>query len=290
MLRRRLIASVLVRDGWAVQSILFRRYLPVGSPEIAVEFLAAWGADEIVLVDISATARRRDPDLALLERVSRKCSVPLAFGGGLRSVEQMNAAIRCGADKVIVNTAVLDDVRLVSDAAKVLGTQCVIASVDVIQEAGGDHRVYRHAERRTDPRSVLDHARALAKAGAGELLVNAVHRDGTKSGFDLALIEDVTRAVDIAVIAQGGAGHPQHFTDVFATAGADAAAAGNFFHFTEHSVTTTKRYLRDRGIDVRLDTQATYAGATFSEAGRVERPSDEELYNRQFTYHPREWI
>ena len=290
MQTRRINACLIIKDGWVVQSIGFRRYLPVGRPEVTVEFLNAWGLDEIILLDISATAQGRAPDFDLVSRVSRHCFVPLAVGGGLATVEDMRRVIRSGADKVVVNTAALRHPELITEAARVLGNQCVVVAIDVGHDEAGTARVYSHADRRIDSRSVVDYAREVERRGAGEILLTSVDRDGAKTGFDTALVRSVADAVNIEVIAVGGAGHPAHFEAVFQEGHVNAAAAGNFFHFSEHSVIATKQYLRTRGVDVRIDTQASYAGAPFDALGRAGKLPDAELYHRQFSYHPEERI
>ena len=290
MQTRRINACLIVKDGWVVQSIGFRRYLPVGRPEVTVEFLNAWGIDEIILLDISATARGRLPDFDLVSRVSRHCFVPLAVGGGLATVADMRRMIRLGADKVVVNAAALEHPDLITDAARVLGNQCVVVAIDVLQDEAGAYRVYSHLGGRPGARSVIEYAQEVERRGAGEILLTSVNQDGAKAGFDTALVRSVADAVDIEVIAVGGAGHPAHFEAVFREGHVNAAAAGNFFHYSEHSVIAAKHYLREHGVAVRIDTQATYAGAPFDPSGRVGKLPDEELYHRQFSYHPEERI
>ncbi len=290
MQKRRINACLILKDGWVVQSIGFRRYLPVGRPEVTVEFLNAWGIDEIILIDISATARGCPPDFAMVSRVSKHCFVPLAVGGGLATVDAMRRMIRSGADKVIVNAAALRQPDLVTEAARVLGTQCVVVAIDAALDDAGRYQVYSHLDRRRHSRSVIEYAREAERRGAGEILLTSVDRDGSRLGFDVDLVRSVADAVGIEVIAVGGAGHPSHFEAVFCDGRVNAAAAGNFFHYSEHSVIATKQYLRQRGVEVRIDTQATYAGTPFDPAGRVGKHADEDLYHRQFSYHPEELI
>ncbi len=272
MLSKRIVGSLIVKDGIVVQSIRFERYLPVGSPQVAIEFLNEWGVDEIVVLDITASANRR-PDFALVERLAKKTAVPLTIGGGVTSLADMRALIHGGADKFVINTAASGTPMLIQEAAAVFGNQCVAVSIDVRE--GGDAVAIAQAQK-------------AAELGAGELLVRRVERDGSKKGFDTELVRQVATAVPIPVIAAGGCGSASHIAEVFA-AGASAAAVGNILHFTEHSVTTLKAELRAMKVPVRLDTYATYARATF-ESGRLAKQDEAVLEKLRFEYHPPETI
>lgn len=266
---KRIIGSLILKSGTVVQSIGFSRYLPVGSPEVAVEFLNQWGVDEIVVLEIES-----GPDLALLRRLAAKSMVPLMMGGGVDSVETMRAMVAGGADKVCINRAALKNPGLIAEAAAVLGSQCIVVSIDVVpgQEDEAQAR-----------------AKACAERGAGEILLRAVERDGSKRGYDVALVSKVAAAVRIPVIAAGGCGGAQHIAEAFA-AGADAAAVGNMLHYTEHSITTLKAQLKAMGVPVRLDTYATYAQTQFDAEGRLRKQDDAELEKLRFEYHAPETI
>lgn len=291
MLKQRVIAFLPVRDGVVVQSIGFRKYLPVGKPHIAVEFLNQWGIDEIVLVDIGATVEGRTIDLDLVRRVSRVCFVPLTIGGGLRSVDDMTAVLRSGADKVAINTAAFHTPELITLGAETFGAQCIVVSIDVKYDSSSRPEAVLNSGRTGTGLGPTELARKAEKFGAGEILLNSVDRDGSKSGFDLTVVADVAAAVSIPVIACGGAGHPRDFADVLRLPNISAAAAGNYFHFSEHSVITTKGFLRgDRGDLVRLDTYADYHEFAYDEAGRIARKRDAQLEELFFEYHPKEVI
>jgi len=280
MLKKRVVATLVVRDGIVVQSVAFQRYLPVGRPHIAVEFLNQWGVDEIVLLDISATAAGRGPDLNLVREVAKRCFVPLTVGGGIHSLDQARALIRSGADKVAFNQTALHAPELLARTADVFGSQCVVAAIDAIRHSNGYH-VFDYWSRQATTRGAGEFAASLVVRGAGEVFINSVDRDGSKQGFDLPLVRDVCDAVDVPVICCGGAGVPEHFAEVFRETPVHAAAAANFFHFTEHSVTTTKAILRP-SVPVRHDTHADYAGSTIDAAGRLLKKSDKILEDLRF--------
>jgi len=272
MLSKRIIGSLIVKDGIVVQSLGFSRYLPVGSPEVAVEFLNQWGVDEIVVLDITASAAG-EPNYALVERLAKKVRVPLAYGGGIRSLDAMRRLIAGGADKLVVNTAAKDNPSLIQEGAAVFGDQCIVVSIDV-HEGGAAEATER--------------AMAAQKMGAGEILLRIVERDGSKKGFDTGVLKAVANAVQVPVIAAGGCGSAAHAAEALA-AGAAAVAIGNMLHFSEHSVVTIKQELKQAGVPVRLDTYATYDGFAFDN-GRAQKRDDEYLSKLRFEYHPPEII
>lgn len=284
MLKQRLIASIFVLDGNAVQSIGFERFLPLGRPEIIAENLNRWGADEILLLDISAPRERREPDKELLARVAAKCLVPLAFGGGISSAETARSLILGGCDKVVINTAALSRPSLITEVSECLGSQCVIGAIDAVLRPDGRHAVAVGAGRRILDRDPAEVARVFEASGAGEILITAIHRDGSKAGYDLPLIEKVARAVNVPIIANSGAGHPRHFHDALALPGVSAAAAGNYFSFTEHSILTTKAALIAEGSDLRCDAHADYRGRDFESGGRLAKLPDGSLSDLLFQH------
>ncbi len=289
MEKRRLIGCLVVKGGIVVQSIGFRQYLPVGKPEIAVEFLNNWGIDEIVLLDIDATREGRGPDFTMIERVSKKCFVPLTAGGGIRNLEDMRRLIRHGADKIAINTAAVKSAGLIKQASDVLGDQCIVVSIDA-RKVNGKYEVFLDSGREPTGLDPAKFAKQTAAMGAGEIFLNAVDRDGAKQGYDIELIKNVAAAVSIPVIACGGAGHPQHFSEALIKGNATAVAAANYFHFTEHSPVVTKAFLKEQGIDVRLDTYATYEGFSFDDKGRIGKRSESYLDKLRFEYQPKEVI
>lgn len=281
MLKKRVVAVVVVRDGIAVQSIGFKKYLPVGRPEIAVEFFCQWGIDEIVLIDISASKRGDGPDMRMIERVAKKCLVPLTVGGGITQLSHVDQLIHGGADKVSLNNTLHENSGLISEIGKVFGAQSVVVSIDVVSTAKG-YRVYDYFNACVTSRSVRTSANLVAGWGAGEILLNSVDRDGTGLGFDIALVSEVCESVNIPVICVGGAGSPQHFSEVFNSTRVQAAGAANFFHFSEHSVTVTKSFLAKESIKIRHDTLTDYASAMLDSGGRLLKKPDADLESLLF--------
>jgi imidazole glycerol-phosphate synthase subunit HisF len=274
MTRTRLVACLLVRCGLVVQSIGFRRYRPVGRPAVAMEFLAKWDVDEIVLLDISATAENRGPDLDMLSRVSDRCFVPLTFGGGIRSVDDIRAVIRAGADKICTNAKALADPDFIARAADLFGSQCIVVSIDARSDDHGGYQVFADGGRRPTGLTPTALAATVERQGAGEIFLNSIDRDGSGQGYDVDLIRQVSQAVGIPVIACGGVGRHDDFPAAVLGGGASAAAAANIFHFIEHSAIVAKAHMLRAGVNVRLDTAATYADFSFDERGRLIRRLD----------------
>jgi len=278
MLKKRVVAVLIIRDGIVVQSIGFNRYLPVGRPEIAVEFLFDWGIDEIFLLDITATKHGSRPNIQLVEFVSKKCFVPLTVGGGISQVSHVDELIRSGADKVSINHAAYRNPKLISEIADIFGTQCVVVSIDVISTVNG-YKVYDYLNACEINYSIQTYVKSAANMGAGEIFLNSVDRDGSGNGFDTALVGEVSALVNIPVICAGGAGLPKHFVEVFKATKVHAAAAANVFHFSEHSVTLFKAAIAKEGIPIRHDTQAHYVSASLDSRGRLLKKPDIELDN-----------
>jgi imidazole glycerol-phosphate synthase subunit HisF len=253
VVKKRLIPVVLLRNRRIVQSRRFARYNIIGDPTPAVARISSWSSDELIYLDITDHASADTvpaPIDELIPLISRKCSVPLTFGGGIRTPEDARLRLRLGADKVALNTAAIDDPAVVEKIATLFGAQCVVISVDVKRDARGAPEVYKRGRTPTG-RSPGEFAKSVERLGAGEILLNSVDRDGTGQGFDLEIIQEVCAAVRIPVVALGGAGNWQHFADVLSSTCASAVAGANIFHHSENSVHHCKRYLFDAGIPVR---------------------------------------
>lgn len=279
---------LVVKGGIVVQSLGFSRYLPVGNPAIAMEFLNQWGVDEIILLDIDATRSGRPPDFGMVRNASIRCHVPLTVGGGISSIDHIKQLMHSGADKIAFNQAALHQPDLLTDAARMFGDQCVVASIDSIQTETGQ-RAYDYRQRQTLRQTPAELATQLQALGAGEILINSVDRDGSRRGFDIGLVDSVSAAVSVPVICCGGAGCARHFVDVFRHTRVSAAAAANFFHFTEHSVTTIKAQILSE-IPVRHDTHADYAGSSFDDTGRLLKKDDRALDEMLFVRIEKEVI
>jgi len=282
MLKKRLIACLLIRNGLIVQSIGFNRYLPIGHPRFPIEFVARWDVDEIVLLDISATAEGRIPAESVLEKLSHSCFVPLTIGGGVKTVNDVRSITRAGADKVTVNTHAVERPELISELAIAFGSQCVVVSIDCRQELDGGYQIYTHSGSRATGIDPVGWAKKVESLGAGEIFLNSIDRDGSKSGYDLKLIRMVSESVSIPVIACGGVGNYTDFARGILDAGASAVAASNIFHYIEHSTIVAKAHLLRSGIDVRLDSEANYKDREFDEFGRLMMLSSDRLSDLEF--------
>lgn len=281
MLKKRIVANLVVKNGIVVQSIGFKRYLPVGKPAIAIEFLNQWGIDEIILTDISASQEGRGPDFKMIREATKKCFVPLTIGGGISNTQQIKELMQCGADKIAMNQSVLVKPELISEAAHIFGNQCVVVSIDGIQTPNS-YRVYDYINRtatENDPGSL---ARFAEESGAGEIFIHSVDRDGSYTGYDHALINKVCSRVSIPVIASGGAKNAAHIQALFNETNASAASAANFFHFYEHSVIITKSQLA-KHVDVRLETHVSYSDSLVDDKMRLLKKEDEVLEQLLYT-------
>jgi len=275
MLKKRIAATLVIKNNIVVQSKRFSHYLPVGKPAIAVEFLDEWGIDEIILLDIEASTRGDGPDLKMIKEVSKHCRVPLTVGGGITTIDHISQLMHCGADKVAVNQAAIFQPRLIMEAAQVFGAQCVVASIDAVK-SGGTYVAYDYLRKMALPTSVAELASHLEQIGAGEIFINSVDRDGTGIGFDLELISSVCNAVRVPVICCGGAGSPKHLIEALVFSGVSAVSAGNFYHFTEHSVTIAKSIVSQQ-VPIRHETYVDYSRNTFDGAGRILKREESEL-------------
>jgi imidazole glycerol-phosphate synthase subunit HisF len=291
MLKKRIIAVLPIKNGIVVQSIGFNRYLPVGKPKIAVEYLNSWGADEIILVDLDASKEKRSILVELVREVSQFTQVPLAVGGGIQNIEQMKVLLAAGADKIIINTSAIENSKLISEGSEIFGNQCLVVSLDAKKTLSGEYEVYKSSGRIPTGKSVVTTAQETEKLGAGEIFVNSIEHDGSKKGYDLALAQLAAGSVDIPVIICGGVGSPRHFVEGLKVPNISAVAAGNFFHFQEHSVIAAKRYvLNSIPKTLRLDTYAQYKENPFDESGRLLKKNELELEKLFYEFHPKEVI
>lgn len=269
MVKNRLVACLLMREGLIVQSFGFNKYLPIGRPKFPIQFVVKWDVDEIILLDMSATQEKRGPNNETIEMLSHSCFVPLTVGGGIKSVADVRSVIRAGADKVSINAAALERPVLISEIAEVFGSQCAVISIDCRRETDGRYLVYSDSGRRKWDIEAAEWALKAQEAGAGEILLNSINRDGTRLGYDIELIKLVSSAVSVPVIACGGVGKFSHFSPGVMQGGAAAVAAANIFHHVEHSTILAKAHLLKDGVDVRLDSQARYDNREFDHNGRL---------------------
>jgi imidazole glycerol-phosphate synthase subunit HisF len=247
---KRVIPCLDVDAGRVVKGTNFVDLRDAGDPvELAARYDAE-GADEVVFLDITATAGKRDTIVELARRTADDVFVPFTIGGGIRSAADAQGVLDAGADKVSVNSAAVARPELLDELADVFGVQCVVLAIDAKARAGGGWEVFVAGGRTPTGRDVVEWAREGARRGAGEILLTSMDRDGTEDGYDLALTSAVAAAVDVPVIASGGAGNLEHLAEAL-RAGADAALAASIFHYRQHTVGEAKRYLADAGIAVR---------------------------------------
>jgi imidazole glycerol-phosphate synthase subunit HisF len=291
MLKKRLIASLVIKNGIVVQSIGFERYLPIGKPEITVDYLNQWGIDEIIMVDIDAAREGRCIDPELVKRVAKRCFVPLSVGGGITSVDQIHTLIHSGADKVSLNTQAFTTPSLIEEGARFFGSQCMVVSIDAKCSADGSYRAYTHGGKTDTALSPAALAQQAQAFGAGEILINSIDRDGHKNGYDIDLIRSLLSATNLPLIALGGAKDPFCMKTLLQSCDVSAIAAGNYFHFIEHSATIAKAYLSRYFPDqIRLDGYSDYRDFSFDEMGRIVKKEDKSLRDMLFEFHPKEVI
>ncbi|MDH4199908.1 MAG: imidazole glycerol phosphate synthase subunit HisF [Spirochaetia bacterium] len=249
MLTRRIIPCLDVKDGRVVKGIEFLNLVDAGDPvENAVEY-ENQGADELVFLDITASSDRRNIILNLVKEVSEKLFIPFLVGGGIRTLEDMIVILSEGADKVALNTAAFENPKVLTDGARHFGAQCIVCAIDA-KFNGEFFEVFLHGGRTPTGANAIQWVKTAVDAGAGEILLTSMDRDGTKKGFDLELTRKAIEAVNVPVIASGGAGTQQHFKDAF-DAGASAALAASMFHFREIDIPDLKRFLIHKGVEIR---------------------------------------
>ena len=257
MLAKRIIPCLDVTGGRVVKGIQFEQLRDAGDPVEAGRAYDRAGADELVYLDITASSDQRDAWWILISRIADNLFIPFTVGGGIRTAEDMRAALRAGADKVSVNTAAILSPELISDCARQFGSQCVVLALDARRQGSG-WRVYSHGGRNQTSLDAVDWARQAEARGAGEILLTSMDRDGTRDGFDLELISAVTGVVKIPVIASGGCGEKRHFVDA-ARSGASAMLAASVFHFGDLSIAEVKQFLAQENIPVRPVMENIYA-------------------------------
>jgi cyclase len=251
MLAKRIIACLDVRDGCVVKGVNFQDLRDAGHPADLARQYNSDGIDELIVLDVTATIENRGALLATVRDVARELFIPLAVGGGIRSAAAAQAVIAAGADKVSLNSAALREPPLISSLARVYGSQAVVVAIDAKRE-GDAFRVFARSGSTATPLDAVTWAREAESRGAGEILLTSIDRDGTKRGFDCELTAAVSDAVQIPVIASGGAGAPEHFVEVFRDGRADAALAASIFHFGEQPVARLKSFLAAEGVCVRI--------------------------------------
>ena len=255
MLKKRLIAVLILRDGQVVQSVRFKHTNVIHyDPVHAVEAFNKWAVDEIVMLNVSPNADSRDQFAEKVASVSRHCFVPLSAGGWITDEAYANRLLRSGADKLVVNTALADDPVFVTALSRRNGQQCIVGSIDVVRTETGEERVAIDRGQRLLDFSAVDWARQAVQLGCGEIFLNSIDHDGARKGYNLGTLGEVAKALPVPVIAFGGVLQWKHLVEGIEV-GADAVAAANIFHYTEHATKKAKSFLARAGVPVRFEGQ-----------------------------------
>lgn len=251
MITKRIIPCLDVRNGRVVKGVNFEGIQDVASPVEMARFYNESGADELVFYDITASVEGRALFTDILKEVAKEIFIPLTVGGGINSLEDFDRVLKCGADKVSVNSGAIRNPNLIKEAAQKYGDQCVVLSMDV-KRVDGQFRVFSKGGREDTGMDALEWAEFGVKNGAGEIVVNSIDTDGVKGGFDIEMLEAIASRVNVPIIASGGAGNREHFLELFQHPQIDAGLAASIFHFKEVDIKELKMYLRDNGVEMRI--------------------------------------
>lgn len=252
MLKKRLIPNIILNEGNVVQSINFKHTNVIGNAITAVDFFNSWAVDEILVLDVSRSNDKREKFHKIVHGFSKRCFVPLTIGGWITDINEMQEFLTEGADKIVINSIAVRDPGIIREASKIFGSQCIVISIDVKKNNSGDYEVFIDRGNEATGLSPVDWAKQIELQGGGEILLTSIDHDGTKNGYDLKLLREVSESVKIPIIAFGGVGKWEHFKDGFNIGKVDAVSAANIFHYTEHSTYKAKKFLWESGINVRM--------------------------------------
>lgn len=270
MLKKRLIPNIILNEGNVVQSINFKHTNVIGNAITAVDFFNSWAVDEIIVIDVSRTKRKRDDFPKIVKGLSKRCFVPLSVGGWVENINDINDLLKLGADKVIINTQGITNPDFIKNAAKRFGSQCIVSSIDVKTNEKKEYEVFADRGRKATGLNPVEWARECEKLGCGEIFLTSIDYEGMKNGYDIELLKIITKSVDIPVIAFGGVGKWEHLVDGIKKGNANAVSAANIFHYTEHSTFHAKKFLTDAGLNVRKPD--------FYEVPTPRNPKYEEIF------------
>jgi len=251
MLKNRIIPCLDVKNGRVVKGINFVDLKDAGDPVEQAKIYSDGGADEICFLDITASNENRDTIYDVVERTSKKCFVPLTVGGGVRSIDDINKLLNCGADKVSINTAAVQNPEVVEESSKKFGSQCIVVAIDA-KKNRDKWEIFTHGGRNKTGIDAVKFAKKVEENGAGEILLTSMDKDGTKSGYDVDLLKTITNNTYIPVIASGGVGTLDHLYDGIVKGGASAVLAASIFHYGEYKIKDAKEYLNSKNVSVRL--------------------------------------
>jgi cyclase len=252
MLAKRIIPCLDVKEGRVVKGVNFVNLIDAGDPVENAKVYDEQGADELVFLDITASYEKRGIMIDVVRRTAEEVFMPLTVGGGVRTVEDIRNLLNAGADKVSINTAAVKNPQLITEGAKLFGSQCIVVAIDAKRVAPDRWEVFIHGGRTPTGIDAVEWAKEVVDRGAGEILLTSMDRDGTKAGYDIELTRAISEAVSVPVIASGGAGKKEHFYEGLAEGKADAVLAASVFHFREISIPELKEYLKERGVWVRI--------------------------------------
>ena len=251
MLKNRIIPCLDVKNGRVVKGINFVDLKDAGDPVEQAKIYSEGGADEICFLDITASNENRSTIYEVVKKTSEKCFVPLTVGGGVRSIEDINKLLKCGADKVSINTAAVQNTKIVMESSSKFGSQCIVVAIDAKRKGDG-WEIFTHGGRKETGINAIKFAKQMEEYGAGELLVTSMDRDGTQKGYDIDLMKKISEMVNIPVIASGGVGNLDHLAEGITQGKANAVLAASIFHYGKYSIKEAKQYLDSKGIPVRI--------------------------------------
>ena len=252
MLKNRVIPCLDVKNGRVVKGINFVDLKDAGDPVEQASIYDKGGADEICFLDITASNENRNTIIDVVNKTAEKCFVPLTVGGGIRTIDNIRDLLLAGADKVSINTAAIKNINFVKEASKKFGTQCMVVAVDAKKVGDDRWEIFTHGGREKTGLDAIEFSKKAEANGAGEILLTSMDKDGTKTGYDIELLNNVTKSINIPVIASGGAGSLEHLYDAIKSGGASAVLAASIFHYGEYTIKETKEYLKSRSVPIRL--------------------------------------
>jgi len=251
MLKNRIIPCLDVKNGRVVKGVNFENLVDAGDPVAQAKFYYEQGADELCFLDIAATDENRGVILDVVKKVAQVCFIPFTVGGGIKEIQDFSNLLKCGADKVSVNSAAIKNPKLISEAASKFGSQCVVVAIDAKKNESENYEIFTHGGKKPTGIDAIEWAKKVTNLGAGEILLTSMDKDGTKSGYDLELIKKISSQISIPVIASGGVGNLEHLAEGLKS-GASAVLAASIFHFKEYSIKQAKEFLDEQKIAVRI--------------------------------------
>lgn len=252
MLKKRLIPILLLNNGRCVKGAQFKNFIDTGHPVTAARVYDAQTVDELVFLDISASSEKRDILFDIVSQVAEECFMPLTVGGGVRTMEDISKLLRAGADKVSINTYAIENPDFLKKAAQEFGRANIVAAIDV-RLVNGRYEAFTRGGEKSSGLEAIEWAKKATELGAGEILLTSIDREGTRKGYDLDLLRQISEAIDVPIVANGGVGTLQHLVDGIKIGGASAVAAASIFHFTDQSPIKARSFMKEAGLDVRVD-------------------------------------